>query len=87
MNVILLITIAHKLAVILLDHTPVLVELDIKIMDMETVLVRASITYFVLRKPCTILSVYYNNQNAEINFSTHIFVACPPTHDLIIVTI
>ena len=39
MNVILLITIAHKLAVIQLDHTPVLVELDIMIMDMEIVLV------------------------------------------------
>ena len=40
MNVRLLITIVHKLAVIQLDHTPVLVELDIKIMDMEIVLVR-----------------------------------------------
>ena len=39
-NVIQLITIVLKLAVIQLDHTPVLVELDIKIMDMETVLVR-----------------------------------------------
>ena len=75
MNVRLLITIAHKLAVIQLDHTPVLVEQDIKIMDMETVLVRAYITYFVLWKPCTILSVYCNNQNAvylELNFSKHI---------------
>ena len=40
MNVRLLVTIVHKLAVIQLDHTPVLVELDIKIMDMEIVLVR-----------------------------------------------
>ena len=40
MNVRLLITIVHKLAVIQLDHTPVLVELVIKIMDMEIALVR-----------------------------------------------
>ena len=49
MNVGLLITIVHKLAVIQLDHTLVLVELDIKIMDMEIVLVRACISYFVLK--------------------------------------
>ena len=44
-NVRLLITIVLKLAVIQLDHTPVLVELVIKIMDMETVLVRTMSEY------------------------------------------
>ena len=50
MNVRLLITIVHKLAVIQLDHTPVLVELDIMIMDMEIVLVRTMTETTLLEK-------------------------------------
>ena len=40
MNVRLVVTTAHRLALIRQDPIPALVELDIKIMDMGTVLVR-----------------------------------------------
>ena len=77
MNVILLITIAHKLAVIQLDHTPVLVELDIKIMDMETVMVRVLILLEKASiKPC-ILSIRIVRIRFSKFYSTHMFYGMP----------